>query len=64
LAVDTIVICAGQVSNRDMLAELLETGIETHVIGGAKEAFELDAMRAGPVSPPDHSMFLQTFGLT
>ncbi|MBI3703303.1 MAG: NADPH-dependent 2,4-dienoyl-CoA reductase [Rhizobiales bacterium] len=46
LAVDTIVICAGQVSNRDMLAELLETGIETHVIGGAKEAFELDAMRA------------------
>lgn len=46
LAVDTIVICAGQVSNRDMLAELLETGIETHVIGGAKEASELDAMRA------------------
>ncbi|MDI1265255.1 MAG: NADPH-dependent 2,4-dienoyl-CoA reductase [bacterium] len=46
LAVDTIVICAGQVSNRDMLAELLETGIETHVIGGAKEAAELDAMRA------------------
>jgi 2,4-dienoyl-CoA reductase (NADPH2) len=46
LAVDTIVICAGQVSNRDMLAELLEAGIETHVIGGAKEAFELDAMRA------------------
>jgi 2,4-dienoyl-CoA reductase (NADPH2) len=46
LAVDTIVICAGQVSNRDMLGELLEAGIETHVIGGAKEAFELDAMRA------------------
>ena len=46
LAVDTIVVCAGQVSNRDMLTELLKTGIETHVIGGAKEASELDAMRA------------------
>jgi 2,4-dienoyl-CoA reductase (NADPH2) len=29
-----------------MLTELLKTGIETHVIGGAKEASELDAMRA------------------
>lgn len=46
LAVDTIVICAGQESNRGMLDDLREAGIEAHVIGGAKEATELDAMRA------------------
>ena len=46
LAVDTIVICAGQESNRGMFDELREAGIEAHVIGGAKEAAELDAMRA------------------
>jgi 2,4-dienoyl-CoA reductase (NADPH2) len=43
---DTIVICAGQVSNRGLFDELVAAGIETHVIGGAKEASELDAMRA------------------
>jgi 2,4-dienoyl-CoA reductase (NADPH2) len=43
---DTIVICAGQESNRSMLDELRAAGIEAHVIGGAKEAAELDAMRA------------------
>jgi 2,4-dienoyl-CoA reductase (NADPH2) len=43
---DTIVICAGQVSNRGLFDELLAAGIETYVIGGAKEASELDAMRA------------------
>lgn len=46
LAVDTIVICAGQESNRVMFDDLREAGIEAHVIGGAKEATELDAMRA------------------
>lgn len=46
LGVDTIVICAGQESNRGMLDELREAGMEVHVIGGAKEAAELDAMRA------------------
>jgi 2,4-dienoyl-CoA reductase (NADPH2) len=43
---DTIVVCAGQVSNRGLYDELLATGVAVHVIGGAKEASELDAMRA------------------
>ena len=46
LLVDTIVICAGQESNRGLFDELREAGIEAHVVGGAKEAAELDAMRA------------------
>ena len=43
---DTIVICAGQESNRGLFDELQAAGMEAHVIGGAKEASELDAMRA------------------
>jgi 2,4-dienoyl-CoA reductase (NADPH2) len=43
---DTIVVCAGQISNRGLFDELLAAGMEVHVIGGAKEASELDAMRA------------------
>ena len=43
---DTIVICAGQESNRGLFDELRAAGIEAHAIGGAKEASELDAMRA------------------
>jgi 2,4-dienoyl-CoA reductase (NADPH2) len=43
---DTIVICAGQTSNRELFDELSAAGVEAHVIGGAKEASELDAMRA------------------
>jgi 2,4-dienoyl-CoA reductase (NADPH2) len=43
---DTIVICAGQESNRGLFDELSAAGVEVHVIGGAKEASELDAMRA------------------
>jgi 2,4-dienoyl-CoA reductase (NADPH2) len=43
---DTIVVCAGQVSNRGLFDELTAKGMEVHVIGGAKEASELDAMRA------------------
>ncbi len=46
LAVDTIVICAGQVSERRMLGPLREAGIEVHLIGGADTAAELDAARA------------------
>lgn len=46
LLVDTIVICAGQESNRGLFDDLREAGIEAHVVGGAKEAAELDAMRA------------------
>ena len=43
---DTVVLCAGQVSERS-LAEALECkGVEVHVIGGADVAAELDAKRA------------------
>lgn len=46
LAVDNIVICAGQESVRDLLDELTVSGVVTHVIGGADVAAELDAKRA------------------
>jgi len=46
IACDTIVICAGQDSNRDLYNELAGKDIKLHVIGGAKKAAELDAMRA------------------
>jgi 2,4-dienoyl-CoA reductase (NADPH2) len=46
LAVDTIVVCAGQESLRSLYDPLNALGIPTHVIGGAKEAGELDAKRA------------------
>jgi len=46
IEVDTIVVCAGQESNRSLFDELRSLGIEVHIIGGAKEAAELDAMRA------------------
>ncbi|QDC11182.1 NADPH-dependent 2,4-dienoyl-CoA reductase [Oceanicola sp. D3] len=43
---DTIVLCAGQVSRRDLLEELEASGKPIHVIGGADVAAELDAKRA------------------
>lgn len=43
---DTIVVCAGQLSRRDLLAELEAGDIPTHLIGGSKLAGELDAKRA------------------
>ncbi|WP_045822344.1 NADPH-dependent 2,4-dienoyl-CoA reductase [Williamsia herbipolensis] len=46
LAVDTVVVCAGQESVRDLLDPLTEAGVATHVIGGADVAAELDAKRA------------------
>lgn len=46
LAVDTVVVCAGQESVRDGLEALQEAGISVHVIGGADMAAELDAKRA------------------
>ncbi|WP_447893810.1 FAD-dependent oxidoreductase [Vreelandella sp. GE22] len=46
LKVDTVVVCAGQESVRDLLAPLEQAGPEVHVIGGADEAAELDAKRA------------------
>ncbi|MFE5877463.1 FAD-dependent oxidoreductase [Rhodococcus sp. NPDC056506] len=46
LEVDTIVICAGQESVRDLVDELTVAGVATHIIGGADVAGELDAKRA------------------
>ncbi|MCF6302093.1 MAG: NADPH-dependent 2,4-dienoyl-CoA reductase [Devosiaceae bacterium] len=43
LEVDTVVICAGQVSNAQLEGPLLKAGISTQLIGGADEAGELDA---------------------
>ena len=46
LEVDNIVICAGQVPQRELKAELTELGMSVHLIGGADVAAELDAKRA------------------
>lgn len=46
LEVDTVILCAGQVSNRALADSLAESGAKVHVIGGAHEAGELDAKRA------------------
>ncbi|HET8714929.1 MAG TPA: FAD/NAD(P)-binding oxidoreductase, partial [Holophagaceae bacterium] len=46
LEVDSVVLCAGQLSNRDLLAELQASGRPVHLIGGAALAAELDAQRA------------------
>ncbi len=46
LAVDHVVVCAGQEPNRGLADALREAGVETHVIGGADVAAELDAKRA------------------
>jgi 2,4-dienoyl-CoA reductase (NADPH2) len=46
LEVDHIVVCAGQVSNRDLADALEIKGISYHVIGGAHKAVELDAKNA------------------
>lgn len=46
LAVDHVVVCAGQESNRDLATELDRKGIAYELIGGALEARELDAKHA------------------
>jgi 2,4-dienoyl-CoA reductase (NADPH2) len=43
---DTIVVCAGQISNNALYDELKSLGHSLHLVGGAKEAGELDAKRA------------------
>jgi 2,4-dienoyl-CoA reductase (NADPH2) len=42
----TLGVSTGQETNRSLFDTLQSSGIETHLIGGAKEAAELDAMRA------------------
>jgi len=46
LAVEHIVVCAGQVSVRDLVEPLRAGGDHAHLIGGAAAAGELDAKRA------------------
>ncbi|MFE3493396.1 FAD-dependent oxidoreductase [Streptomyces sp. NPDC059169] len=46
LAVDTVVLCAGQEPRRDLYEELTAAGVTAHLIGGADVAAELDAKRA------------------
>jgi 2,4-dienoyl-CoA reductase (NADPH2) len=43
---DTVVLCAGQLSERSLADQLIEAGRKPHVIGGADVAGELDAKRA------------------
>jgi 2,4-dienoyl-CoA reductase (NADPH2) len=46
LEVDSVIVCAGQESERSLLEPLRGAGLEVHVIGGANLAAELDAQRA------------------
>lgn len=46
LAVDNVVVCAGQESVRDLVDPLTLAGVNVEVIGGADVAAELDAKRA------------------
>lgn len=46
LPADTIVVCAGQASNRSLADDIAASGRTVHVIGGARLAGELDAQRA------------------
>ena len=43
---DTVILCAGQDPKRDLLAGIERRGGRLHLIGGAREAGELDAKRA------------------
>jgi len=46
LAVDNVIICAGQVPFAALVAPLEANGIKVHIVGGADVAAELDAKRA------------------
>jgi 2,4-dienoyl-CoA reductase (NADPH2) len=46
LAVENVVVCAGQEPVRELEDELRRNGIDPHIIGGAAFAVELDAKRA------------------
>ncbi|MDI1352876.1 MAG: NADPH-dependent 2,4-dienoyl-CoA reductase, partial [bacterium] len=46
LAVDTIVICAGQTELKALFAPLKDAGKSVHLVGGAYKALELDARHA------------------
>ena len=46
LEVDTVIMCAGQVSVNALYHELHDKGVKCHLIGGADVAKEIDAKRA------------------
>jgi 2,4-dienoyl-CoA reductase (NADPH2) len=46
LAVDHVVVCAGQEPRRELVEGLERAGLRPHLIGGSKLAVELDAKRA------------------
>ena len=46
LAVDHVIVCAGQESEDALFRQLSKIGQPTHIIGGAKKASELDAETA------------------
>ncbi len=46
LAVDHVIICAGQESENSLYKQLSDIGQSVHIIGGAKKAAELDAETA------------------
>jgi 2,4-dienoyl-CoA reductase (NADPH2) len=46
LAVDNVVVCAGQEPVRELEDELRRNRVDPHIIGGAALAAELDAKRA------------------
>jgi len=46
LAVDHVVVCAGQESQRSLYDDLRTVGLTAHLVGGADVAAELDAKRA------------------
>jgi 2,4-dienoyl-CoA reductase (NADPH2) len=45
-AVDTVIVCAGQLPLRDLYDDLQAQGVPASLVGGAFEAAELDAKRA------------------
>lgn len=46
VAADTVINCSGQEPLDDLAADLAAAGVQTHLIGGARLAAELDAARA------------------
>ena len=46
IEVNNVVVCAGQLSNNELIKTEKETNLPIHVIGGAALAAELDAQRA------------------
>ena len=46
LAIDSVIVCAGQEAQRDLYAPLKAAGKVVHLVGGAYKALELDARHA------------------